>query len=100
MADPDKPEPFLAVLGQSWKGETYPGDGGGGGGEGIAGVGGLEEMVICEEDASSLEKIFGERGEGEAWREAGERGAVKPVRYNMIWCGMLWFGIVWYGMVW
>ncbi|CBN75809.1 glycosyl transferase family 2 protein [Ectocarpus siliculosus] len=78
VADAKKPQPFLSALGgrQSWDPEHRATAAAAGAGEAEWA---WEEVFVCEEDEGALDGILGSRGEGEAWREALERGAVKLV---------------------
>lgn len=81
VADAKQPQSFLSALGrrQSWGPEHRAPT------AAAAGAGGAdwawEEVFVCEEDENALQEILGSRGEGEAWRDALERGAVKLVRF-------------------
>ncbi|CAN0074842.1 unnamed protein product, partial [Ectocarpus sp. 13 AM-2016] len=78
VADAKKPQPFLSALGgrHSWDPEHRATTAAVGEGEAEWA---WEEVFVCEEDEGALDGILGSRGEGEAWREALERGAVKLV---------------------
>ncbi|CAN0033775.1 unnamed protein product, partial [Ectocarpus fasciculatus] len=78
VADAKKPQPFLSALGrrQSWGPEYRATTAAAGAGEAEWA---WEEVFVCEEDETALDGILGSLGEGEAWREALERGMVKLV---------------------